>query len=541
VIVGLACCVLPSCFESPTEIQLAAGGNWQKMPSGTTVTLHSVWGLETGEAFAVGDRGTVVHYDGSRWRAIATPTTSDLYGVWALDPENVVVTGDNGTALYYDGASWTPLETGTTARIGAMWGQPANATRPRPRQFPFVLYAVGGGPPGTILFFGFDLNYQSLDWSWQSIDTGGSENLVEIMGWVPPPNSPRALWRLMAVGESGSVRAFDGETWSGVDLGTSEDLAAVLGDAPGDVFVVGRGGSVVRNRNLSTYTGAWEPVAQLPTTSWVDVVARDYNDLFFIGAEGDIVNFDRDRMFAMRVPSGVRLNDAWAGRSVVFAVGDDGAILRYSGPPRHERCPINVRVTTTDGAPAVIDWSPNCPVAKLIVLDEWGSVRWFVEADGNLIDPGVTIGEAPAGTIERHPVTLPLEEGGLYRILLIRRDWDREIVVGRWNLVPDRLPARDEPAYFYVQQLQFSGTGPNRYVFGGMAKLRDGDWRGVADPAAREAALDIRPVLLEVLTRDADTGEFYLYVFEDVLAADIYNEAEHETITVLWDTIEIPE
>jgi len=36
-------------------------------PSDTTVPLSALWGSGPNDVFAAGEKGTIVHYDGTRW------------------------------------------------------------------------------------------------------------------------------------------------------------------------------------------------------------------------------------------------------------------------------------------------------------------------------------------------------------------------------------------------------------------------------------------------------------------------------------------
>jgi hypothetical protein len=527
---------LTSCLENIGGPDLKEGP-WQKMKSGTEENLRGVWGLESGELFAVGDNGTILYFDGDSWFRMESGTTANLVGVWAGAADNAVATGEGGTILYYDGVVWSPLESGTTADIGAVWGV---VIAPWMRdQLPLWLYAVGGGPPATILQF------DGLQW--QSIDTGGSDELLDIMGWV----SATGGWppHLVAVGANGSARYFDGSSWNGTETGVGEDLVAIFGDSPDNVFAIGRNGTVIQNteRFLDRMgTGAWHEVAHVEGNGLSDIAARHYNDLFLVGADGLIVNFDRLELTDMRSHNDNTLHGVWAGDTDVFTVGDAGTILRYSREPGHRHCPINVSVTVAPGATPVIDWSPPCPVSKIVIEDTFGDVQWFAEADGNLIYPAVEWGTAPPGTVERRMSLGPSFGNSLYRVSLIRRDWDREILIGAWNVIP--LP--DEPnaaaqvvssssdfdydaRMFHFQRLVPTGTGPDRYSFGELAKVPDGDWRMIADPGERESALNVRPIVLEVLHRDLETGEIILMVFLNVRIAELPGDGG--TIEVLWD------
>jgi hypothetical protein len=491
---------------------------------------------ESGEVFAVGDNGTILYFDGDSWIHMESGTTANLVGVWAGAPDNAVATGEGGTILYYDGVLWTSMDSGTTADIGAVWGL---AIAPWMQgQLPLWLYAVGGGPPGTILHF------DGLEW--QPIDTGGSDELLDIIGWTSnfawPPH-------LMAVGANGSARYFDGNSWNGTETGVGEDLVAIFGDVPDNVFAIGRNGTVIHNNERfldRVGTGTWYEVASVEGNGLNDIAARNYNDLYLVGADGLIVNFDRLEFTEMRSNNENTLHAVWAGDTYVYAVGDVGKILRYSRRPQHRQCPINLRVRVAPGALPVIDWSPPCPVSKIVIEETWGTVAWFAETDGNLIYPSVEWGTAPPGAVERRMSLGPLFGNSLYRVSLYRRDWDREILIGAWNVVPlpdgpDAagpvvLPRADfdqDARNFHFQRVVPTGTGADIYTFGGLARVHDGNWRMIPDPGERETALNVQNIVLEVLERDPETGHTILRVFHNVRLAEL--PLDGGTVEVLWD------
>ena len=79
------------------------GGTWTAVShSLTSVTLHSVAVPRHTDAWAVGDSGTVLHFDGHEWAAVhSAGTTDDLYVVEAYRARTMLAAGANGTLLWY--------------------------------------------------------------------------------------------------------------------------------------------------------------------------------------------------------------------------------------------------------------------------------------------------------------------------------------------------------------------------------------------------------------------------------------------------------
>lgn len=68
--------------------------------------LLAIDGSHTGDVWAVGRRGRVVHWDGAVAFEYLAKTRSDLHAVHAADPVSVRAAGDSGTLLRWDGERW---------------------------------------------------------------------------------------------------------------------------------------------------------------------------------------------------------------------------------------------------------------------------------------------------------------------------------------------------------------------------------------------------------------------------------------------------
>jgi hypothetical protein len=89
-----------------------------------------------------------------------------------------------------------------------------------------------------------------------------------------------------------------------------------------------------------------------------------------------------------------------------------------SAPETSGPCTSDVAVTISAGTTPTFTWTPTCRVIALLV-EEGASDRWFLEASGAGIAPGVTYGSAPAGASEDAPA-IPLVSGTTYEVILFR-------------------------------------------------------------------------------------------------------------------------
>jgi hypothetical protein len=69
--------------------------------------------------------GTICYPSGFCWDR-PRPQGEDLLGVWAAGPNDVWAVGARGTALHFDGHVWSRVRTGTSEKLVAVWGRSPN-------------------------------------------------------------------------------------------------------------------------------------------------------------------------------------------------------------------------------------------------------------------------------------------------------------------------------------------------------------------------------------------------------------------------------
>ncbi len=91
------------------------------MSSGVTTQLRSVFAVDLHLAWAVGDEGTLLRFDGTTWRDAnaGLPKTTQLRGVWAASatdawvvggepkPQGTLDAAELGVIMHWDGLAWT--------------------------------------------------------------------------------------------------------------------------------------------------------------------------------------------------------------------------------------------------------------------------------------------------------------------------------------------------------------------------------------------------------------------------------------------------
>lgn len=214
------------------------GHAWARVSLGVDVPrLHWIYGFGHDDLTAVGDQGTVVHWDGHTWAVQPTPTRDPIWGVWGAARNDLWAVGGSGDGtappvmLHYDGAAWTSVAIPTLMRAGVsaffkVWGTG-----------PDNVYVVG--QRGVVL--------HRTGGAWREELAGVSGDLVSIWGTDPQ--------HILAVGGRGNalVARWDGTSWTARSLDPLPGLNGVWMRTPSAAHAVGVNGTVIRI-DLATLT-----------------------------------------------------------------------------------------------------------------------------------------------------------------------------------------------------------------------------------------------------------------------------------------------
>jgi hypothetical protein len=96
------------------------GTSWSPQNSGVTEPLNGVWGRSASDVFAVGNHGTLLHYDGSTWSSLLSNTSEDLYGV-AGSSNQIFAVGNNSTVVMFDGVRATAQQAPDPIDLRGIW------------------------------------------------------------------------------------------------------------------------------------------------------------------------------------------------------------------------------------------------------------------------------------------------------------------------------------------------------------------------------------------------------------------------------------
>lgn len=335
-----------SCEQAtaPADVVIPSGAQsllvdvrWQHpFPQGND--LNRMWGFADGSFFAVGDAGTVLHFDGATWTLVETPVREDLHGIWASSPSDVYAGGFGGTLIHYDGHNWIKVATPTksdfyavsvnlpndifvTGLGGSVWNRfngtwTEYAVAPGQRLRTLLSYShnevyVGGSNASLYRFNGT---------SWSKIQVGLN---------LPGDNEFRDMW-----GPGAGMYSFlsgraavwtDGSAWG------------VLGEANGyyayGLWGVSFDNQVMVAAGLSTHLidGVAQWFATPTPEPLYDVWGPAKNNYYAVGRSGNIAHFDGSGWQAINQGLTKDIRDLWFSPSGAIAVGAEGAILRQSG------------------------------------------------------------------------------------------------------------------------------------------------------------------------------------------------------------------
>src|SRR3990170_3080267 len=240
----------------------------------TTSNLNGLVILSPSNGWAVGNGGTVLHFDGSFWSVIASGTTSDLFGVSFGAPN--APTSNAGFAV--GGSGGTPV---AIYRSDVTWSSASAGLSPPAAQKLASVSAISSSDAWAVD------SVSGAFWHWSGVaNLGGGWNLVSSAaaglnsvfmissteGWAVGAGGiiyhyTSGGWTLYsAVGTAGTILHFSGGIWAALPpnfLATNQNLNAVyfsggVGWAVGDLgTIVTLGAQAPQGAPSATFTSVY--------------------------------------------------------------------------------------------------------------------------------------------------------------------------------------------------------------------------------------------------------------------------------------------
>jgi hypothetical protein len=189
----------------------------------TSDTLFGVWGASDDDLWAVGGKpdvsGVILHRTASGWSGVSgLPPTGAYFKVWGASASDVYVCGQGGTVLHWDGAAWALQTTGLAPSVSLFTVAGSGASD---------VWAVGGvGMPAAIHFDGG---------GWKSVTDPAFANLSGLAGIAVAADGSVA----MVGGDGAKLRGRVGALVDDTAAATRTDLHAVTFAAGGTLYAVG--------------------------------------------------------------------------------------------------------------------------------------------------------------------------------------------------------------------------------------------------------------------------------------------------------------
>jgi hypothetical protein len=302
------------------------GWCWQNpLPQG--LDLHDVWGTGPSDVFAVGDHGTILHYDGSHWSGMKSGTENKVARVWGFSPTDVyaVATGwppgdDLGVedrhitvCLHYDGLTWTSIKMSAyeiSKTINRLWGTSSLS----PLMF------------DTKIAFDRQSSYENWLYHW------------------PPTRT--ALWGSSAKDVYAVLKErishYDGRQWTEFKFAPESELKSVWGASKTDVYVAGETGERnMRGGTILHFNGrTWETAFHLRGADFSKVWGTSAKNVFVLGAanvsnnkrQAVVLRYDGVQWLELDNAPKEDIQAMWGHSPTdLIAVGKEGAIYRFDG------------------------------------------------------------------------------------------------------------------------------------------------------------------------------------------------------------------
>src|SRR5262249_21587439 len=220
------------------------GTAWSITASPMSAVLRDVWGTTASNVWAVGDQGTLAHFDGTRWTKVGdgdpTASTNRYYGVWGTSPDDVWAVFDDtrykgwNTTVehslgfsHWDGVAWHVVQ---RQSLGTAYGDSFVPDTAEPFRTGHALWGTPGGRPVALS------HGSSEAWSYDG------------QAWVGEPidyrDGVRTVWGasdILAAGEGGGLYKLDAQAsgaarWTALFPGFRQNLWSVGAAAPNDLW-----------------------------------------------------------------------------------------------------------------------------------------------------------------------------------------------------------------------------------------------------------------------------------------------------------------
>jgi hypothetical protein len=307
------------------------GNVWRPVSIGRGLTgapNQAFWSVTGLPGVAVGVVGAqdVIGYEGAAWSPSALPTAETIYAVWGDRSDDVFAVGRNGTILHHDGLVWTSQASPVAVDLRTVWGTASND-----------VYAAGDDL--TLL------HYDGVSWTVLHAGPAGSGGTGDFTSVFPigpatviagatsgvftyasgaltrdSMSSTRAVWATSATdvwaATASGVLHSTGAGWVSAGLPTQQ--LALSGTTSSDVYAVGA--SSFHFGGTAWAAGPFDDPALAAVSASVDL------GVFAAGQHGALQYWSGTALEPMVSRAATNLHAVQVIGNLVFMAGDDGAL-----------------------------------------------------------------------------------------------------------------------------------------------------------------------------------------------------------------------
>lgn len=280
---------------------------WTTVDAGTSETLRAISG-RAGNLFAVGDNGTVVHWDAdaAEWTSLYSLDGIDLYGVW-LDPDAADLAG-----VFAVGSGGQLVSSGS-GTFGSEQIAAADAVLRDVIGVAGDIYAVGTNHTVTVK------RTTAPTWQGQATNDTQERDLYALIGDVDD--------NVYALGARGAIIHYNGSKWTAENaIGptyVTADLVAATDLGGRFLAIGGAGGGLLQDAD-----GAWNDVATAPSGGLKDIAGSDAEALWGVGPGGLVMTRTDQGWTSVSVPTTEDLHGVdVSADGDVWLVGGAGTVL----------------------------------------------------------------------------------------------------------------------------------------------------------------------------------------------------------------------
>ena len=262
------------------------------------------------------DAGTgdvVVTTPSGAWVWESDAPSGQLNAIWASSANDAWAGGDDGVMLHWNGTGWSVVDPATKNHVNGVWGTSAND-----------VWAVGGGLGGPNTANLVHWNGQA----WSVVDPGTTSNLDSVWG-----TSTKNVYVAGASGVDGTVMHYDGTSWTLAYNGPDFAPAALGGSSASDVWVAGAPLYPSTANDLMLHGGGqtFAPISMNATQGFSAVWSADASHAWAFG-QGGLARWDGTSWS----PASSSLSPGQGGffglsADAVWAVGNDRQIVAWNG------------------------------------------------------------------------------------------------------------------------------------------------------------------------------------------------------------------